>query len=397
MSVTQVFAPSRILFGGGAARQTTQILKSMRLKRPFLMTDTNLASAGVLQNITTTNNDDSHDFKFSIWDQCIPDPTSNSIMEALDAFNRNDHDCIIAVGGGSAIDAAKALGIIAKHGGQAKDYKVPRDVLETGFPVIALPSTAGTGSEVTKFTVITDSESNEKMLCSGSGFVPSVAIVDYELSLSCPFTVTGGTGMDALTHALEALVSVKRNPYSNRLALSALSDIPSCLQSICIDSQNMEAREKLSMAATFAGMAFSASSVGLIHAMSRPLGAVFHIPHGLANAMLLPKVTQWSMESDAKHLYAEASLTMGACNGNEKNNTADERCKRLISYLRELNDILQIETISQCIVDENEYVKAIPLMADQAIASGSHLNNPRVPNKDELENLFMDVYLDMKT
>ena len=179
-----------------------------------------------------------------------------------------------------------------------------RACIDTGLPIIAIPTTAGTGSEATKVAVITDTETNEKMLCMGLGLMPVAALVDFELTLTMPYRLTADTGLDSLCHALEAYVSRKANPFTDSVALTAMRTIYQNIRTACEDPENRSAREAMMLAATQGGIAFSNASVTLIHGMSRPMGAMFHIPHGLSNAMLLPAVTAWSVDENQDR-YAE--------------------------------------------------------------------------------------------
>ena len=202
------------------------------------------------------------------------------------------------------------MAILAAGGGKMRDYKVPFAADKGALPVIAIPTTAGTGSECTRFTVITDTERDEKMLIAGLGALPLAAIVDYELTYSVPPRTTADTGIDSLTHALEAYVSKRANPFSDALALSAMALIGRHIRTAYAEPRNAAAREGMMLGATQAGLAFSNSSVALVHGMSRPIGAHFHVPHGLSNAMLLPAITRFSV-SAAEARYAEAARRIG--------------------------------------------------------------------------------------
>ncbi len=242
-----------------------------------------LGYAGRLQDALA-----SADIASDLFDDTVPEPTAASIQAGVDKVRGGDYDAIVALGGGSPIDSAKAIAILGKHGGKVRDYKFPRVVNEAGLPIVAIPTTAGTGSEVTRFTIITDETSDEKMLCVGIGFMPVAALVDYELTLSVPQRTTADTGIDSLTHAIEAYVSRKANPYSDSQAIAAMHLLGPNLQRAYHNGDDRQAREAMMLGATLAGVAFSNASVALVHGMSRPIGAFFHVPHGLSNAMLLP-------------------------------------------------------------------------------------------------------------
>jgi alcohol dehydrogenase class IV len=219
-------------------------------------------------------------------------------------------DVLVGLGGGSPIDTAKALAVLAVRGGPLRDLKAPFSYDGPALPVAAIPTTAGTGSEATRFTVITDSDTGEKMLCAGSSYLPVAGIVDYELTMSMPPRLTADTGIDALTHAVEAYVSSRHNAFSDAVALRAITIIGRSLRTAHRDGADHRARAEMMEAATLAGIAFSNSSVALVHGMSRPLGAHFHISHGMSNAMLFAAVTEFSL-SAADDRYADCARALG--------------------------------------------------------------------------------------
>jgi alcohol dehydrogenase class IV len=324
------------------------------------------------------------DILMDIFSDTVPEPTVSSIRAGVDIVREGDYDCIIALGGGSPIDSAKAIAILGKFGGQMRDYKFPKVTDDAGLPIIAVPTTAGTGSEVTRFTIITDDETSEKMLCVGRGFMPTAALVDYSLTLSLPQRVTADTGIDALTHAIEAYVSRKANLYSDAQALSAMALIAPNLRMVFADPSNERARESMMLGSTLAGIAFSNASVALVHGMSRPIGAAFHVPHGLSNAMLLPSVTAFSIPS-AKVRYAQCARAMGIATQSDSDELANDK---LLNELRALNLDLQVPTPADFGIDKATFMAMTTTMAEQALASGSPGNNPRIPTVDEMVELY---------
>jgi alcohol dehydrogenase class IV len=269
-----------------------------------------------------------------------------------------------------------------------RDYKVPSPIPKMGLPVVAIPTTAGTGSEVTRFTVITDTETDEKMLIMGLACTAVAAIVDYELTLTMPFRLTADTGIDSLTHAIEAYVSRKASPFTDGLALAAIEVIARNLRVACFEPDNRQAREGMMLGAMQAGLAFSNASVALVHGMSRPIGAFFHVPHGLSNAMLLPEVTAFSAEA-ALQRYARCAVAMGLADDSEGHQSA---VARLIEGLRALNSELKVPTPAAYGIDRKRYFDLADTMARQALASGSPGNNPRVPTAEEIIELYGRVY-----
>jgi len=254
--------------------------------------------------------------------------------------------------------------------------------------VIAIPTTAGTGSECTRVTIISNSQSQEKMLCMGPGLMPKAAIVDYELSLTVPSRVAADTGIDALTHAIEAYVSRKASLFSDQHAIAAMKLIAGNLIKACKDPKNHRAKEAMMLGSCMAGIAFSNASVALVHGMSRPLGVHFHVPHGLSNAMLLPKITEFSLSGNAKK-YAECAVHMDIA----RQNDGIEACHRaLIGFLNMLNTELKVPSMSEFGIDKSKYEHLFDTMASQAIASGSPDNNPLIPSLEQIKQLYADVY-----
>jgi alcohol dehydrogenase len=324
----------------------------------------------------------------AVFSKTVPDPTTDSLAAGVDAVKAHRADAIVAVGGGSPIDTAKALALLSVQGGSMRDYKAP--VVNEGptLPVIAVPTTAGSGSEATQFSVITDSETNEKMLCAGPGFLPVAAILDYELTLSKPARLTADTAVDAMCHAIEAYVSRKANAMSDSMAMASLRASGAVIRDVYADGGYREGREALMLASLQAGIAFSNSSVTLIHGMSRPIGGNFHVAHGLSNAMLLPEVTAFSLQG-AVARYAEVSRVLGAAENSASDAAAAEA---LVPWLSELCATLEVPTPASYGIDGDDWERMIPTMAQQAIASGSPANNPVVPTLGDIEGLYRRVY-----
>jgi alcohol dehydrogenase class IV len=324
----------------------------------------------------------------AVFSGTVPDPTDTVIEAGVAELRRGNFDCLIGFGGGSPIDTAKAMAILAAGGGKMRDYKVPVAADRGALPVIAVPTTAGTGSECTRFTVITDTERDEKMLIAGLGALPLAAIVDYELTYSVPPRTTADTGVDSLTHALEAFVSKRANPFSDALAVSAMALIGRHIRTAYAEPRNAAAREGMMLGATQAGLAFSNASVALVHGMSRPIGAHFHVPHGLSNAMLLPAITRFSVGA-AENRYAEAARRIGFAEDRDGDAAA---AAKLVAGLEVLNKELAVPSPSAYGIDEAVWNGKMELMADQALASGSPGNNPRVPDKAEIITLYREVW-----
>jgi alcohol dehydrogenase class IV len=384
--IATITMPRLLYIGGGAVAEVTTALARLGASRPRIVTDGFMVSSGMLAKVT--NRLEAAGIAWQVFADTVPDPTSAVVDTGVIVLKAGSFDCLIALGGGSPIDTAKAMSVLAANGGQMRDYKVPNEIPKMGLPLIAIPTTAGTGSEVTRFTVITDSERDEKMLIMGLACCPAAAIVDYQLTLSMPWRLTADTGLDSLTHAIEAYVSRKASPFTDGVARSAMALIARHIRSACREPDNPAAREAMMLGATQAGMAFSNASVCLVHGMSRPIGAFFHVPHGLSNAMLLPEITAFSAPA-ALARYGDCARAMGIAGEGEGNQAA---VARLLDELRLLNHDLQVPTPKAYGIEEQRYAELLPLMASQALASGSPGNNPRVPSADEIIDLYKRVY-----
>lgn len=378
--------PPLLRIGAGSIESIGELTAAVGSRRPLIVTDSYLTSNGTAGRVADLLA--AGGAQAEIYDGTIPDPTTASLSDGLVALKRHDADSIVALGGGSPIDTAKALAVLAVRGGSMSDLKAPYRYEGPTLPVIAIPTTAGTGSECTMFTIITDSASGEKMLCAGPSYMPSAAVVDYQLTRSMPPRLTADTGIDALTHAVEAYVSRKANAVSDTFGLAAIARIGKHLRTAYTDGADETARGEMMLAATMAGVAFSNASVALVHGMSRPLGARFHIAHGMANAMLFAEVTAFSL-SAAEDRYADCARTLGVANADESD---AEAAAALVRELRRLSTDLEVPTPARHGIDRADWDAALPTMAQQAIASGSPANNPRIPSVEDIEGIYQRIF-----
>jgi alcohol dehydrogenase class IV len=383
---TNFAAPRQMLIGGGAVGRIAELLGTFGLSRPLVVSDPVMVGTKLIDHVLEPLA--RAGIQPVVFSDTISDPTDTVIEVGVAEFARGSFDCLVGFGGGSSLDTAKGISILAAGGGKMRDYKVPVQADRGAVPVIAVPTTAGTGSECTRFTVITDTERGEKMLVAGFGALPLAAIVDYELTFTVPPRATADTGIDSLTHALEAYVSRRANPFSDAMALSAMSLIGRSIRSAYHEPRNAAAREAMMLGATQAGLAFSNASVALVHGMSRPIGAHFHVPHGLSNAMLLPAVTRFSVGS-AEARYAEAARRIGFANDADSDAAAGAK---LVGGLERLNAELAVPSPAAYGINEATWHGKLELMAEQALISGSPGNNPRVPDKGEIVALYRAVW-----
>jgi len=385
MSV-QIILPRILQVGAGASQEAGTVVKALECQRPLIVTDKMMVQLGYVARIQESLT--ALGIHSDVFDDTVPEPTVSSIQAGVEMVRDGSYDSIIAIGGGSPIDSAKAISILGKYGGVMRDYKFPRIVSEPGLPIIAIPTTAGTGSEATRVTIITDETNDEKMLCVGIGFMPTAALVDYELTLSLPARTTADTGIDALTHAMEAYVSKKASLYSDTQAIAAMKLLAPNLRRVFHNGSDRDAREAMMLGSTLAGVAFSNASVALVHGMSRPIGAFYHVPHGLSNAMLLPAVTEYSIPA-APERYADCARAMGVA---EVSDSDEQANAKLMAELYAINEELQVPTPEQFGISREHFFGNLETMAEQAIGSGSPGNNPRVPSADDIIQIYKKLW-----
>lgn len=381
---TSFVSPRLLMIGGGAVAKLADVLAQLGLSKPLVVTDPWMVSSGTVEKALAPLR--AAGIVAGVFSDTVPDPTDTVIEAGVAAMKAGDYDCLMGFGGGSPMDTAKAMAILAAAppGAKMRDFKVPAQANRGALPVICIPTTAGTGSEATRFTVITDTERDEKMLIAGLGALPLAAVVDFELTYSLPARITADTGIDSLTHALEAFVSKRANDEADEYALRAMRLIAPNLRTVYAEPANAIARAAMMKGATLAGIAFSNSSVALVHGMSRPIGAHFHVPHGLSNAMLLPAVTEYSLNA-ALPRYAEAARAMGVATTGEGDQSA---AAKLLQELRDLNRDLAVPTPAAYGIDPAKWDGLLKTMAAQALASGSPGNNPAVPTAEEIVALY---------
>ena len=378
--------PPVLITGSGSSKNVGDEIKKLGVKKGLLVTDKVISELGLLKGVKKALTDSNT--KFVVYDGVTTEPTVDFVNDGLQAYKENDCEFVLAFGGGSAIDTSKAVAVMVTNKGSIEDYMGLNRIPEEGVPLIAIPTTAGTGSEATAVTIITDTKKDVKMLFVSPFLLPQVSVVDPLLTLSCPRELTAAVGIDALTHAIEAYVSVKAQPMSDIFCLSAIGLIFGNLRQAWANGNNIEAREKTMLGALQAGIAFSNSSVALVHGMSRPIGAYFHVPHGVSNAALLGVVTEFSLMGNPTR-YAHIAKTMGenvtGLTDLEAAELADKAIKKLIRDVK-------IPSLKELGVQRERLDQLAPTMADAAIASGSPGNNPRQATKEEIIELYKITY-----
>ncbi|WP_144591778.1 iron-containing alcohol dehydrogenase [Bacillus cereus] len=384
--VSEFRMPKSVLYGRNSLEKLGEQSKKLG-KRAFIVTDAIMEKLGYVEKCMQQLN--KKGITVSTYNKVDAEPTNIHVLEALSLCKEEKCDFIIGIGGGSCIDAAKAVAVLYTNGGEVEDY-VQKDIkIENNpLPLIAIPTTSGTGSEVTSVAVITNKKTDVKMMMKHPSFIPKVAIIDPVLTSSLPPQITAATGIDALCHAIEAYISKVSQPLTDVLALSAIESIMKYLRIAYEDGRNMEAREAMMIASLQAGIAFSNASVTLVHGMSRPVGALFHVPHGISNAILLPTVLEFTKTSAMKRL-AKIGRSL---NKDLYSNSDEEVADYTLGEIKKLCFDLRIPNLKEYGIDEIEFENAISKMASDAIESGSPANNPRVPSYDEIKELYRECF-----
>lgn len=315
------------------------------------------------------------------------EPTDAMITEGLTVYNEEHCDFLIALGGGSPIDSMKAIAALSANGGSISDY-MGKTIEGTLPPMAAIPTTAGTGSEATQFTIITDTKKDIKMLLKGAVLMPDVAIIDPRFTMTAPKKITAATGLDALTHAMEAYTSRKNQPLSDVFALSAVKRIFTWLPKAFVEGSDLKAREEMSLAALEAGIAFNNASVTLVHGMSRPIGALFHVPHGISNAMLLKECFQFALDG-AYDRFAVMGREIGCAAESDSDEAA---AKAFLNAVIGICKELEIPTLSQYGIDRERFFAVIDKMAGDAMASGSPSNTRKEMTKEDVMEIYRRLW-----
>ncbi|SDJ22255.1 iron-containing alcohol dehydrogenase [Alteribacillus bidgolensis] len=384
--VYKLLMPNAVLYGSGALNEVGEQAKKLGNKA-LIISDAIMQKIGNVDTCETYLQQSGVPYEKYLG--VDTEPTNIHVAEALEKCMNEECDIIIAIGGGSCIDTAKAVAVLRTNEGTITDYfGTQKQFKRKPIPLIAIPTTAGTGSEVTKVTVITDTQTDVKMMFSRPELLPQVAIVDPKLTISCPKGVTAAAGVDALCHAIEAFISKKAQPVTDTLALSAIENIMTYIRRAYNDGHDMEAREKMAYGAMLAGIAFSNASVTLVHGISRPIGALFHVQHGISNAMLLPAVLEFTKEAAEERLAFIGRVILP-----EAKEMSNEELANIVIYeVKKLCLDLNIPNMKAYGIDEEPFKASLSKMAHDALASGSPNNHPKVPVLEEVMKLYETCY-----
>lgn len=377
--------PNHTVVGTNVLGEAAPLLKKMGNKA-FIVTGRHVAVSDMMKQLTALL--DENGIGCVIFDGITGEPTDTMIENGVEMLKSSGCDFIIGIGGGSPLDSAKAIAAMAVNEGSIADYN-GKEITGEILPLAAIPTTAGTGSEATKFTVITDSEKGIKMLLKGDVLVPKLAIVDSSFTVGAPKSVTSATGLDALTHAVEAYTSRKAFSMTDTLAVSAVKRIMKYLPIAYREPDNSLAREQMSIAALEAGICINNSSVTIVHGMSRPIGALFHVPHGMSNAMLLKDCLSFAV-SGAYEKFANLGRETGVASDSDSDETAAEK---FIDSLKNICDVCEIPTLEQYGIDRDEYYSKISKMATDAVASGSPANTVKEVTVDDCIEIYKKLYV----
>lgn len=377
--------PNHTVVGTNVLSEAAPLLKKMGNKA-FIVTGRHVAVSDMMKQLTALL--DENGIGCVIFDGITGEPTDTMIENGVEMLKSSGCDFIIGIGGGSPLDSAKAIAAMAVNEGSIADYN-GKEITGEILPLAAIPTTAGTGSEATKFTVITDSEKGIKMLLKGDVLVPKLAIVDSSFTVGAPKSVTSATGLDALTHAVEAYTSRKAFSMTDTLAVSAVKRIMKYLPIAYKEPDNSLAREQMSIAALEAGICINNSSVTIVHGMSRPIGALFHVPHGMSNAMLLKECLSFAV-SGAYEKFANLGRETGVASDSDSDETAAEK---FIDSLQNICDVCEIPTLEQYGIDRDEYYSKISKMATDAVASGSPANTVKEVTVDDCIEIYKKLYV----
>lgn len=377
--------PNHTVVGTNVLSEAAPLLKKMGNKA-FIVTGRHVAVSNMMKQLTALLDENGIDCV--TFDGITGEPTDTMIENGVKMLKSSGCDFIIGIGGGSPLDSAKAIAAMAVNEGSIADYN-GKEITGEILPLAAIPTTAGTGSEATKFTVITDSEKGIKMLLKGDVLVPKLAIVDSSFTIGAPKSVTSATGLDALTHAVEAYTSRKAFSMTDTLAVSAVKRIMKYLPIAYREPDNSLAREQMSIAALEAGICINNSSVTIVHGMSRPIGALFHVAHGMSNAMLLKECLSFAV-SGAYEKFANLGRETGVASDSDSDETAAEK---FIDSLQNICDVCEIPTLEQYGIDRDEYYSKISKMATDAVASGSPANTVKEVTVDDCIEIYKKLYV----
>ncbi|RUT46466.1 iron-containing alcohol dehydrogenase [Paenibacillus anaericanus] len=382
MSTRVYYVPSINIMGKGCLGDIGPYIQELKLRKALVVTDKFLMKCGIAAKVLTIL--DGAGIPYVIYDDVKPNPTCKNVHDGVDFLIANDCDFLVSIGGGSPQDTAKAIGIIATNGGHITQYEGAHKSANKSLPIVAINTTAGTSSEVTVNYVITDEDRKVKMVMVDKNSLATISVNDPELMVDKPADLTAATGMDALTHAIEALVTPGAYPVTDATALAAVEIIFNYLPRTVKNGHDIEAREQMVYAIFLGGLAFNNAGLGYVHAMAHQLGGVYDLPHGVCNAMLLPYVE----EENAKYV-PEKFRNIAKAIGCEVAGKSDKECADfVVEAIKALSKEVGIPSkLSELGVNEVD----LDLLADNAMIDACAPGNPFIPTKEEVITLFKKI------
>lgn len=380
----EFIVPGKIISGSGALEAAESALRAFG-KKALIVTDKVMIDLGNCAKVESALKNEGVDYV--IYSDITGEPTDVMIDGGVKVYKENGCDFIVALGGGSPIDSMKAIASLIENGGSISDYM--GKVIDVPVPpMVAIPTTAGTGSEATQFTIITDTKKDIKMLLKGAVLMPTLAIIDPQFTMTAPPKITAATGLDALCHAVEAYTSRKAQTLSDTFAVSAVKRIFKFLPVAFKEGKNEEARVEMSVAALEAGIAFNNASVTIIHGMSRPIGALFHVAHGLSNAMLMKECLKFALPG-AYDRFADLGRAIGAAKGEDSDEAAAEK---FLKEIENITKVLETPTLEEYGIDREKFFSVIDKMSFDAMASGSPQNTKREVSEEDVKQIYRNLW-----
>lgn len=380
---TYYYLPTRNVFGENSVEEVGDLMKSLGGKRPMIVTDAFLGKCGMADRLARIL--EKAGLKPYIFAGAEPNPTDKNVEAGVNIFNEQKCDSIISLGGGSSHDCAKGIGLIVSNGGRIEEYEGLDKSSNPMVPLMSVNTTAGTASEITRFCIITDTSRKVKMAIIDWRVTPQIAVNDPVLMKDMPASLTAATGMDALTHAIEAYVSTAANPLTDSAALMAITMITKYLPKAVANGQYMKARDKMAYAQYLAGIAFNNASLGYVHAMAHQLGGYYNLPHGVCNAILLPFVEDFNLIGNLNR-FRDIADAMGE---NIRGLSTNDAAQKAISAIRTLS---QQVGIPNNLKELGVQPKDFEIMADNAMKDACMATNPRIATKQQVIDIYQKAY-----
>lgn len=380
----EFIVPGQIISGSGALSMAEAAISGLG-KKAFIVTDKVMIQLGNCAKVEEALKN--RGVEYAIYSEITGEPTDVMIDNGLKLYKEEGCDFMVALGGGSPIDSMKAIAALVVNGGNISDFMGKVIDVEVP-PMVAIPTTAGTGSEATQFTIITDTKKDIKMLLKGKVLMPALAVIDPQFTMTAPPKITAATGLDALCHAVEAYTSRKSQTLSDTFALSAVKRIFKYLPAAFHDGSDEEARVEMSVAALEAGIAFNNASVTIIHGMSRPIGALFHVAHGLSNAMLMKECLSFALEG-AYERFGALGRAIGAASEGDSDKEASEK---FLAAVEAITKELETPTLAEYGIDRDSFFQVIDKMANDAMDSGSPQNTAREVTVEDVKQIYKNLW-----